>query len=60
MKTREKMVEKLVNSDFEYIMSGDGMEILDIYLRYGFKGYDSFSDDELKVEYKQRKENGLL
>jgi hypothetical protein len=33
-----------------------GMELLDSYLRDGFKGYDAYTQEELIVEYAQRKE----
>ena len=51
---REKAIQELVNSDFEYIMSGDGAEILDSYLTFGFKGYYEFTDEELISELEQR------
>jgi hypothetical protein len=54
---REELVSYLADSDYDYIMECDGgLELLDSYLRQGFKGYDSFSDAELITEYKQRKE----
>jgi hypothetical protein len=54
---REELVTYLSDSDFEYIMQEDtGLELLDSYLRDGFKGYAQFTDAELIVEYKQRKE----
>lgn len=51
---REKAIQELVNSDFQYIMSGDGAEILDSYLTFGFKGYYEFTDEELICELEQR------
>jgi hypothetical protein len=54
---REEMVAYLCESDFQYIMHEDGgMELLDSYLRDGFKGYDAYTHEELIVEYQQRKE----
>jgi hypothetical protein len=54
---REEMVAYLCESDFQYIMHEDGgLELLDSYLRLGFKGYDAYTPEELVVEYKQRKE----
>lgn len=54
---REEMVAYLCESDFQYIMHEDGgLELLDSYLRLGFKGYDAYTDAELKVEFEQRKE----
>jgi hypothetical protein len=56
--TREEMIDYLSDSDFDYIMDGDGLgaELLDSYIRNGFKGYVSYTEAELKVEYEQRKE----
>jgi len=44
----------LVNSDFEYIMSGDGDDILESCLTIGFKGYRAMTDEELIMELEQR------
>jgi hypothetical protein len=54
MYNRERAIQELVNSDFEYIMSGDAAEILNSYLTYGFKGYFEFTDEELISELEQR------
>lgn len=56
--TREEMIDYLCDNDFDYIMDGDGLgaELLDSYIRNGFKGYEAYSDKELEVEYLQRKE----
>ena len=51
---REQAIQKLVNLDYEYIMSGDGGEILDSYLMFCFKGYYEFTDEELMAEVDQR------
>jgi hypothetical protein len=54
---REELVAYLTDSDYDYIMNEDGgLELLESYLRSGFKGYDSFTDAELVTEYKQREE----
>lgn len=54
---RQELVDYLADSDYDYIMNEDGgLELLDSYLRSGFKGYDSFTDAELITEYKQREE----
>jgi hypothetical protein len=55
---REAIIDYLCDSDFDYIMNGDGLgaELLDSYIRNGFKGYVSYSDAELKTEFEQRKE----
>ena len=54
---REEAEEWLIDNDFEYIMDGDGVELLRDYLSIGFKGYSYFTDAELIAEIKQRKEN---
>ena len=50
MYNRAKAINELIKSDFDYIMSGDGVELLDSYLQYGFIGYDAFTDEEIIVE----------
>ena len=56
--TREQMVEFLIDSDYAYIMDNDGggLELLDSYLRNGFKGYEAYTQEELIAEVAQRKE----
>jgi len=54
MFNRIKAIKELVQSDFDYIMSGNGAELLDSYLEYGFIGYDAFTDEQLIVELEQR------
>ena len=54
--TRDEMIDYLADSDFDYIMEGTGAELLDSYLRTGFKGYDAYTDKELIAEVAQRKE----
>lgn len=52
---REEAIEQLVEDDFTYIMQEDaGLELLDSYLRDGFKGYREFTDQELVAEIQQR------
>jgi len=54
---RDAMIEFLVDSDFQYIMHSDGgLELLDSYLGFGFKGYQNFTLDELRYEVAQREE----
>jgi hypothetical protein len=54
---REEMIDYLIDSDFRYIMEcANGPELLDSYLGFGFKGYQNFTDDELRYEVAQRKE----
>jgi hypothetical protein len=56
--TRDEMIDYLADSDFDYIMNGDGLgaELLDSYLRSGFVGYEAYTDRELIAEMAQRKE----
>jgi len=58
MITRDEMVEFLIDSDYAYIMDNDsgGLELLDSYLRNGFKGYAAYTEEELIAEVAQRKE----
>jgi len=55
---REQAIEYLSQSDYDYIINGHegGLELLWSYLEVGFKGYQSFTDEELKTEVAQRKE----
>lgn len=53
--TRDEMIDYLTDSDFKYIMEGDGLELLNSYLEFGFKGYANFTDEELAAEVKERK-----
>jgi len=53
---REEAIDYLSESDFQYIINGDGMglELLRTYLEDGFKGYGNFTDEELVAEVKER------
>lgn len=53
---REEAIDYLTESDFQYIINGDGMglELLRTYLEDGFKGYANFEDEELMAEVKER------
>jgi hypothetical protein len=54
---RNEMIHFLCESDFRYIMEcANGPELLDSYIQWGFKGYENYTDEELRVEYAQRKE----
>ena len=53
--SRDEMIDYLTDSDFKYIMEGDGLELLNSYLEFGFKGYCNFTDEELVAEVKERK-----
>jgi hypothetical protein len=52
--SREASINKLVQLDFQFIMEGDGAELLDSYLEHGFKGYRAYTDEEIKAELSQR------
>lgn len=54
---REEAIDYLTESDFQYIINGDGMglELLRTYLEDGFTGYGNFSDEELVAEVTERK-----
>lgn len=55
--TRDEMIDYLVDSDYHFVMeNSNGPGLLDDYIRFGFKGYLNFSDEELKVEYQTRKQ----
>jgi hypothetical protein len=48
---RQKAIESLIDSDVDYVLNtGSGLEWLQSTLRYGFQGYDTFTDDELVME----------
>ena len=60
--TRDEMIEFLIDTDFNYIMdyTGNGAELLDSYLRNGFKGYAAYTEEELIAEVAQRKEMEMI
>lgn len=51
---REKMIKALVDSDFNSIIHGDALELLDSYLEFGHRGYRDYSDLELIQECAER------
>lgn len=53
--TREEMIDYLVDSDSKCIMEGNGLELLNSYLEFGFTGYGTFTDEELVAEVRERK-----
>ena len=54
--TRDEKIDFLVNSDYTYIMENcNGPELLDSYLKFGFKGYFVFTDKELHDELVSRR-----
>ena len=54
--TREEKIDRLVEQDFNYIMSNNdsSQEMLYSILEYGFKGYYDLTDVELDAEIKER------
>ena len=53
----DKMIDALVQDDFDSIMSGessDAIELLYSYLEFGHRGYRDYSEIELEVECSQR------
>ena len=48
--SREEAIEHLIKSTFDHIEQCP--ETLDSYLRYGFRGFDDLSDEELIEEYR--------
>ena len=51
---REKMIDALVEDDFNSIMSGDATELLNSYLEFGHKGYRDYTHLELIREINER------
>jgi hypothetical protein len=54
MYNREKAIQELCASDYEYILFGLGAELLDSYLEFGFVGYSNMTDEQLIQELKDR------
>ena len=55
MKTREEMIEELIDDDMDSIQSGsmrDNDRFIYDVLMNGRKGYNNFTDKELQKEYK--------
>ena len=52
----DKMIDALVQDDFDSIMSGgsDAIELLYSYLEFGHSGYRGYSEIELEQECSQR------
>lgn len=53
---KQELVDFLVDSDFQYIQHGNGLELLNSYLEFGFTGYANMTMAELEAEVEQRKE----
>ena len=47
---RDDMIQDLVNSTFDHLQQIP--EDIDTYLRYGFKGFEHYTDEELVREYR--------
>ena len=52
--SNDEMIEMLVENDFNSIMSGDAIELLNSYLEFGHKGYRDYSEMELIQECRER------
>lgn len=52
--TRQEAIEALVDDDINTTSAVDGQEYLYNILKSGFKGYDNFTNRELKEEYSER------
>ena len=48
--TRDLMIERLIGSFCDHIEQFP--ETLDDYLKYGFKGFENYTDEELIREYR--------
>jgi len=56
MKTREEMIQELVNDDMNGVSSmsmGENDNLIRDMLLDGRKGYNNYNDEELKEEYKR-------
>ena len=53
-KTRDELIEALINDDYNTVQSGEADDYLYNLLKSGFKGYDKHSDKELLREYQER------
>ena len=51
---RDKMIQMLVDNDFDSIMNGDALELLNSYLEFGHRGYRDYSTLELIRECAER------
>jgi hypothetical protein len=51
---RSAVIDTLVDIDWDSIIHMDSAELLNSYLRTGFKGYDNFTDEELQSELDNR------
>lgn len=56
MKTKDELIEWLINDDIANVATGDCNAWLDTILREGFVGYRNQSLEDLTQEYNERKE----
>ena len=52
--SNDVMIDMLVENDFDSIMSGDALELLNSYLEFGHKGYRDYTELELIQECRER------
>jgi hypothetical protein len=50
----DKMIDALVQDDFDSFTSGDAIELLNSYLEFGNRGYRDYSEIELEQECSER------
>jgi hypothetical protein len=53
---KQELVDFLVEADFQYIQHGNGLELLNSYLEFGFTGYANMTLAELEAEVNERKQ----
>ncbi|CAB4144841.1 hypothetical protein UFOVP454_69 [uncultured Caudovirales phage] len=56
MKTREKMIQELIDDDMNGVASmsmGENDDLIRDMLLEGRKGYNNYTDEELQEEYKR-------
>lgn len=51
---REVAITILVDNDYDSIMFGDALELLNSYLEFGHRGYRDYTDIELVRELQER------
>ena len=56
MKTREEMIQELIDDDMNGVASmsmGENDDLIRDMLLEGWKGYNNYTDEELQEEYKR-------
>jgi hypothetical protein len=51
---REIAITILVDNDYDSIINGDALELLNSYLEFGHRGYRDYTDIELVRELQER------